>query len=194
MPTCWKSITTPITHWTLWDWRFKGKTDTNAVNFLYTLEYASQDSTAGTVKNSADYWFAEGGIGLKGITAKLGYEVLGSDNGNYGFSTPLATLHAFNGWADQFLNTPAQGLEDLYIIRWRQSGRRKMVDRLPRLLGATWPARPSTIWETNLICSTYILSAKRYAAGIKYATYSAGDVAANKVDTDKLWVWMTASF
>ena len=31
-----------------------------------------------------------------------------------GFKTPLATLHAFNGWADLFLATPAAGLRDTY--------------------------------------------------------------------------------
>ncbi len=32
-----------------------------------------------------------------------------------GFSTPLATLHAFQGWADKFLATPAAGIEDTYV-------------------------------------------------------------------------------
>ena len=32
---------------------------------------------------------------------------------------------------------------------------------------------------------------KHYNAGIKYAQYSAGDIL---VDTDKLWVWVGASF
>ena len=31
-----------------------------------------------------------------------------------GFTTPLATLHKFQGWADKFLTTPPNGLEDLY--------------------------------------------------------------------------------
>jgi len=31
------------------------------------------------------------------------------------FQTPLATLHAFQGWADKFLATPADGIEDLYV-------------------------------------------------------------------------------
>ena len=44
----------------------------------------------------------------------LGREVLGADN-NVGFKTPLATLHAFNGWADLFLATPAAGLRDTYV-------------------------------------------------------------------------------
>ena len=36
--------------------------------------------------------------------------MLGSDGGVAAFQTPLATLHAFNGWADLFLTTPARGL------------------------------------------------------------------------------------
>jgi hypothetical protein len=31
-----------------------------------------------------------------------------------GFSTPLATTHLFDGWADKFLTTPANGLDDRY--------------------------------------------------------------------------------
>jgi hypothetical protein len=43
--------------------------------------------------------------------------VLGSDDGKTGsgFKTPLATLHAHNGWADKFLATPDAGLEDLNL-------------------------------------------------------------------------------
>jgi hypothetical protein len=36
-------------------------------------------------------------------------------NGTIGFATPLATLHAFNGWADMFLVTPVNGLKDFYL-------------------------------------------------------------------------------
>ena len=46
-----------------------------------------------------------------------GYEVLGADNG-VGFATPLATGHKFQGWADKFLTTPGDGIEDVYI-GWR---------------------------------------------------------------------------
>jgi hypothetical protein len=43
-----------------------------------------------------------------------GYELLGSHR-EVGFTTPLATLHRFNGWADAFLATPADGLQDLWV-------------------------------------------------------------------------------
>ena len=45
------------------------------------------------------------------VTVKAAYESL-EGNGARGFSTPLATLHAFQGWADVFLNTPADGVDD----------------------------------------------------------------------------------
>ena len=32
-----------------------------------------------------------------------------------GFRTPYATLHAWNGWADRFLTTPAAGLRDRFL-------------------------------------------------------------------------------
>ncbi len=44
----------------------------------------------------------------------VAYELLGSDNG-IALQTPLATLHAFNGWADVFLTTPAAGLQDFSL-------------------------------------------------------------------------------
>ncbi|MEM6749840.1 MAG: alginate export family protein [Planctomycetota bacterium] len=48
-------------------------------------------------------WFVGGGA-----------ESLGSDESVAAFSTPLATLHKFNGYADSFLATPAGGLRDYY--------------------------------------------------------------------------------
>lgn len=36
-------------------------------------------------------------------------------SGGAGFATPLATLHAFQGWADVFLNTPQSGVRDLSV-------------------------------------------------------------------------------
>ena len=35
--------------------------------------------------------------------------------GTASFQMPLGTLHAFQGWADKFLATPAAGIEDTYV-------------------------------------------------------------------------------
>lgn len=77
--------------------------------YAYQTNYANNPGTFGL-----DYYLVEGSLNYKGLGGLVGYELLGS-NGTVGFSTPLATLHIFNGWADQFLTTPAKGLDDLYF-------------------------------------------------------------------------------
>jgi hypothetical protein len=63
---------------------------------------------------AADYWSFDAGTTLAGFALTGGWEKLGSDNGR-GLQTPMATLHKFNGWADLFLTTPTNGLEDGYV-------------------------------------------------------------------------------
>ena len=89
---------------------------TKDLKATYRLEYAVQsDYGDAPVSYDADYYVAELGGAYKAYTLVAGYEVLGSDNGLVGFKTPLATMHAFNGWADVFLATPAAGLTDTYV-------------------------------------------------------------------------------
>lgn len=51
---------------------------------------------------------------LNTFNLEAGIEVLGGD-GKTAVQTPLATLHAFNGFADMFLNTPLNGLQDKWV-------------------------------------------------------------------------------
>jgi hypothetical protein len=90
--------------------------DTNsAARLNYRGEYARQtDYKNQPLEYAADYWNVELGGEYERFSLSGGCEMLGSDDGTKGFSTPLATLHAFNGWDDVFLNTPAAGLRDLY--------------------------------------------------------------------------------
>jgi hypothetical protein len=169
---------------------FAGSTKLGGTKVLYRTEYASQTSESVMADFDVDYVNLEVGAVFNGITAKVGYEVLGTDNGAFGFSTPLATLHKFNGWSDQFLGTPSQGLVDTSITL------------AGKLLGGGWSAVYHK-FETdqasesvndlgNELNLSYVKKyAKYYTAGIKYATYSAGDI---KVDTNKLWFWLNAKF
>ncbi|MBT5031944.1 MAG: alginate export family protein [Proteobacteria bacterium] len=170
--------------------RFDGSRKVGENSFLYTAEFASQDAND-TLKT--DYLFLEVGVALSGLTAKVGLESLGSDNGEGAFSTPLATLHKFNGWADQFLGTPSAGVEDLYLT---VSG---------KLVGGDWIATYhdfSTDIDAqrfndlgNEINLQYTRKfGKNYYSGIKFAKYSAGDAIFGKVDTDKWWLWLGAGF
>jgi len=80
----------------------------------WILEAARQRDYANNPLHFAhSYWLLEPAWAVQGITAKLGWEHLGG-NGRHALQTPLATLHAFNGWDDQFNVTPPGGLEDRY--------------------------------------------------------------------------------
>ncbi|MFC3150776.1 alginate export family protein [Litoribrevibacter euphylliae] len=174
--------------------RFSGKTEVSSeLKALYTLEYATQDKESAAGDNDADYMNLEAGAEFKGVTAKLGYEVLGSDDGAYGFTTPLATLHKFNGWADQFLGTPGQGLVDMSLtVSGKVAGVKLMA------VYHEFEADEESNGVDDLGSELDLLVAKKfsdnYSGGIKYAAYSAGDDAAGKVDTDKAWLWMSAKF
>ncbi|MDZ7803949.1 alginate export family protein [Thiohalophilus sp.] len=172
--------------------RLIGSTGAND-QYSYSLEYASQESESGATKSDADYILAEGAMKFSGMTAKLGYELLGSDDGTYGFSTPLATVHLFNGWTDQFLATPNQGLVDLYVSLGGKFAGGKWL-----AVYHDFSADESTATIDDLGDEINILYARKfgkvYTGGIKYGSYSAGDAAAGKVDTDKLWVWGEMKF
>lgn len=169
---------------------FAGSTKAGNTKLLYRAEYASQSSESPAIDFDVDYLNLEAGAVFSGITAKVGYEVLGSDDGAFGFATPLATLHKFNGWSDQFLGTPSQGLVD---TSFTIAG---------KVLGGGWTAvyhkfnaddASNTVDDlgSELNLSYVKKYAKYYTAGVKYAAYSAGDI---KVDTDKIWLWLSAKF
>lgn len=168
---------------------FKGAAGENK-NFKYVVEYASQTNDAGATEFDTDYLFLEGAMKVSSVTAKLGYEVLGSDDGLSGFATPLATLHKFNGFADIFLTTPAEGLVDIYASAATKLGGGKLV-----LVYHDYSADEASASVDDMGNEIDLIYAKKfannYSAGIKYASYSAGDI---KVDTDKLWLWVGLSF
>ncbi len=83
--------------------------------FAYRAELATQSDYGSSALNyRTSYLNAEAGLVFKQGGVAIGQERLGSDR-NIGFRTPLATLHAHNGWADMFLATPGAGLRDTYV-------------------------------------------------------------------------------
>lgn len=162
-------------------------------SFIYTAELASQTSENGTTEFDAGYMLAEFGYNFGPVTLKGGYEVLGSDDGNYGFSTPLATLHKFNGWADQFLGTPGVGLQDLYVGVNGKAGPGGKWAVIYHEFSADESSTADDFGnELDLVYSQKF--AKHYNAGIKAAIYSAGDSTNGKVDATKFWLWVGATF
>lgn len=170
--------------------RFSGATSAGEAKLLYTAEFASQEFDNGTVDYDADYYNLNLGVEINGFTLKAGYEVLGSDDAAYGFATPLATLHAHNGWADQFLGTPATGLTDMsFSVGGKLAGGTFEIVYHDFEADDDTPALDDLGDEIDFVYARKF--GKYYSAGIKYAAFSADDFG---VDTDKLWVWVGLSF
>ena len=169
---------------------FSGSKKSGDINFLYTIELATQETND---LFDTEYVFLEGGAVVNGITAKLGYELLGSDDGQAGFATPLATLHKFNGWADVFLATPAQGLEDIYLsVSGKLAGGKWLAVYHSFSSDESLAGADDLGDEINLQYTRKITD--RVSGGIKLANYSAGDSVFNRVDTDRFWLWAGAKF
>jgi hypothetical protein len=164
--------------------RLSGSQPAGDAKVLYAAEYATQD----TGSADPDYYLLEGGISLSGVTAKLGYEVLASDNG-VGFNTPLATKHKFQGWADQFLGTPGTGIEDLYLTVGTKLAGVKLL--------AVYHDYEAETTGDDLGSEFGVVVAKQfnehYGVSLKYADYDAS-TASGKSDTSKLWLTTTAKF
>jgi hypothetical protein len=134
---------------------------------------------------AADYWSLESGTTIAGFAVAGGWEKLGSDNGR-GLQTPMATLHKFNGWADLFLTTPTNGLEDAYVSVSRKFEGVKFLPGLNATVAFhqfdsdVGNVEYGTEWDASLG-----FKISRVAFLAKYADYDAKDFG---VDTRKFWL------
>lgn len=135
----------------------------------------------------ATYFRIQGDWSLDALTAGIGFESLGSDNGQ-GFRTPLATLHAFNGWADKFLGTPGDGLEDLYF---KVGYKYKPWDFT--LVYHDFSAESGgDDFGSEIDLSAGRSLGERYKLLLKLAAFDSDDAAYD--DTTKAWLMLTAGF
>lgn len=163
------------------------------VKLSYALSYARQsDYSKNPVNYSADYYAAELGVEASGVKLLGGYEVLGSDNSVFAFQTPLATLHKFNGWADKFLTTPANGIEDIYgTIGYTVPKVGKMG---PLALTATYHRfnsdRLSIHYGDEINAQVSLKVSKRTTILAKYADYQREGISSftGDADTKKFWL------
>ena len=154
----------------------------------YLAELARQEDT-GNHPGDVDAGYRRAELGLKGEAGRLrlGYELLeGSGDPGDKFSTPLATLHAFNGWADKFLVTPDDGLEDLYLgvggtldeVAWQVAWHQFSADTGGADYGSELDASLGFDLTETVRC------------GLKVARYEADELAE---DTTKVWLWLSTS-
>lgn len=174
--------------------RFAGKHDLGeGFGAQYALEYARQSDYADNPGHyDLGYWLVEAGVSKSGFTLLGGVENLQGD-GTRGFSTPLATLHKFQGYADVFLTTPANGISDRYATLSYET---KLEDAGPVtgvMAAVTYhdfeADRTSTSFGSEVDVELVARMGDHWSAGAKYANYE-GDGAF--ADRDKLW--LTAEF
>jgi hypothetical protein len=108
-----------------WGLRWVGTLDKTGQGFGWAAEWARQtDYARNPLHFSHNYWLLEPNWTHGKTTVRAGWEHLGGD-GVTALQTPLATVHIFNGWDDQFTVTPAKGLEDRYLGAGGKFGRGK---------------------------------------------------------------------
>jgi hypothetical protein len=169
--------------------RFAGAQSIGKAKLAYQASYARQsDWHRNPNRYAADYYLADLALDLDGPKLGAGYEVLGASSGAAltSFQTPLGSVFKFQGWADKFLTTPADGIRDAYASvgwGWKTIGALKGVslqgvyhrfesDRLVRHYGN----------EVDLLAAAKL---GRPTATLRYADYDADLFA---VDTRKFWL------
>lgn len=166
------------------------------VKLEYRAEGAWQtDYADSTLNYGAAYGHVMLGAEVRPVAFGAGYELLGSEN-NVGFKTPLATLHAFDGWADVFLNTPNAGLQDLYayvqVTLPKQIPVRFVYHKFDAATGGGNFGQ-----EFDVVVSRKF--GKYWNAQLKYAGYRGEDAAppalsAANVDVQKFWAQLDFNF
>lgn len=160
------------------------------VKLAWLASYATQSDYADNPLDfDVDYLAGEFGVTFRQFNAAAGLEIM-EGNGVKGFTTPLASLHKFQGWADKFTATPANGIEDKYVNLGATLKSVGQIETLAALVSyhdyaaENISADYGDEWDVAL-------SAKYRKATLllKYADYNEGDVALGSPrDTDKIWL------
>lgn len=156
-------------------------TGSQGPHWSWTAEAAQQgDYSDNPDSFHHSYWLLEPAFQGKGLTWKLGWEHLGG-NGRHALQMPLATLHAFNGWADKFTNTPAAGLEDNWLSVGGKQKQFAWVIAWHDFHADAGSSHYGSEWDLSLSRPL----GKSWAGMVKLADYQADNFAR---DTRKLWL------
>jgi hypothetical protein len=155
------------------------------IDLEYLAEAAQQRSFAGgDPRIHAYHYRLGGGLAIKQGFARLAWEKLSSNSGQYGFQTPLGSTQMFTGRVDIFATTPLAGLEDLRASLgaqvWKMAARldyhQFQTDFNKRDLGHEWD------FALDLTITSQL------SASVVYGDYHAGAPQTGFHDTQKCWL------
>lgn len=176
---------------------------------LYTAEYAKQDDYKDGNDNIDSHYLRLGGGAMYGTWyARIDHEILSSNDGLSAFQTPLGTNHLFQGWVDQFLVTPNQGIKDTFfsfggkVFGVALSGEYHIFksDEDFRTIGDSATNFSGNKYGTEIdVAAAYTY--QKWMGKVEYGRFREDDelgatltAATRKRDTEKLWLTVMYTF
>ena len=172
--------------------RFAGDKPVGKVKLAYAASYATQtDYGDSPLDFDLAYEFVEITATYRQFGLGVGTEILEgnglADAAGKGFATPLGTLHKFQGWADKFGTTPANGLEDLYATATVNLKSVGVLDTLGFVVSYhDYDAEAVSADYGNEWNASIAAKHKRFNLMLKYADYQEGELASART-TSKWW-------
>lgn len=171
--------------------RFAGDRPLSKFKIAYVASWATQeDNGQNPFDFDLDYYLVELTGTYRQYSMTIGQELL-EGNGVVGFATPLATLHRFNGWADKFLTTPANGIDDRYASLGYLMKGVAMLDTLSATVAYHEYESERRAFDLGHELNVQVQAKyQRFLATLKYADYDAktGETPVAYQDTVKYWV------
>jgi hypothetical protein len=166
--------------------RFTGEKPVSKVKVAWLASFARQTERANNPLSFEENFYTVELTGtFRQYSVGAGVEVL-EGNGVRGFSTPLATLHKFDGWADKFLTTPPNGLERRYAtLGYTKKGLGVLETLTANAVYHQFDSNRLSIDYGSEIDLQLQAKYRRFNLLLKYADYNADSFA---TDTDKYWL------
>jgi hypothetical protein len=166
--------------------RFTGEKPVSKVKVAWLASFARQTERANNPLSFEENFYTVELTGtFRQYSVGAGVEVL-EGNGVRGFSTPLATLHKFDGWADKFLTTPPNGLERRYAtLGYTKKGLGVLDTLTANAVYHQFDSNRLSIDYGSEIDLQLQAKYRRFNVLLKYADYNADSFA---TDTDKYWL------
>lgn len=168
--------------------------DSYKISDNYGLQYTAEWSIQADYQNSPkDYtvnrWNLMGGLTAYMFTFQGAMEQLDGVGQNQTFITPLGTNFAFQGWADQFLVTPNDGIRDVFgtVTSSLDRGEVLLMGVFHQFYDDTGNIHYGKEWDFRAVKKF----GKHYSLLAQYAYYDADQYS---TDTQKIWIQGNINF